>query len=99
MFVTFSFEEGITQVSWQSELLNTGQYANLWRSLLSWYQETPAGILHLWYVMNRMLLLVTDTVYCRKKNNSHFLLSSPVSSGRCGSRVNRSFHDLRLHTW
>lgn len=31
-------------------------------------------------------------------NNSHFLFSAPVSFGRCGSRINRPFHDLRLHT-
>lgn len=32
-------------------------------------------------------------------NVSHFLFSASISSGRRGPRVNRSLHDLRLHTW
>lgn len=78
MSVTFSFEEGITQVSWQSELLNTGQYTNLWGPLLSRHQETPAGILHLWYVMNRMLLLVSDMVNWKKKTQKITLIFCSV---------------------
>lgn len=54
MLVPFGFEESVPQMSWQDQLLSPGWYPDLWRPLLPRHQETPAGVLHMWCVMNQM---------------------------------------------
>lgn len=48
----------------------------------------------------QMILLVTVVTWFTTLYNAELsaLFSTPISSGRRGSRVNRPFHDFRLHT-
>lgn len=54
VFVALSFEESVSQVSRPHKLFSPGRYPNLWGPVLPRHQETPAGLLHLWYKTNRM---------------------------------------------
>lgn len=54
VLVPFGFEESVPQMSWQDKLFSLGWHPDFWRPLLPRHQETPAGVLHMWCVMNRM---------------------------------------------
>lgn len=102
VFVTLSFEESVSQVSRPHKLFSPGRYPNLWGPVLPRHQETPAGLLHLWYKTNHMQNADMVDWWLKKqkktkKSHSHFLRSAPVPLGRCGPRVNGSVHDLWLH--
>lgn len=61
--VSLGSEESVTQVSWQSELLGVCWHSNLWGPVFPRHQETPAGVLHLWYVTSRPVLLCLLTCF------------------------------------
>lgn len=69
MFVAFSFEEGVSQVPRPHKLFSSSRYSNLWGPLFPRHQETPAGLLHLWYVTNKMLNAVLGDWWLEKKSD------------------------------
>lgn len=76
MLVPFSFEESVPQMPWQDKLFSLGWHPDFWRPLLPRHQETPAGVLHMWCVMNQMP--DADMVcMCESRKQTFFLCLVP----------------------
>lgn len=82
VFVALSFEESVSPVSRPHKLFSPGRYPNLWGPVLPRHQETPAGLLHLWYKTNRMQNAdMVDWWLKKQKNKKKSLSFSPQCPG------------------
>lgn len=70
VFVAFCIEEDVSQVSRPCKLFSFSRYSNLWGPLFPRHQEAPAGLLHLWYVANKMLNAVLVDWWLEGKEKS-----------------------------